>query len=198
VKIAYAVAWQESDGTRHSGRLDLGDVDFRLTGRNGGGPAEMAVPYTSIRNFQIVGSSVDRLQNRPTLLVELSDGRQLKIASVAQSGIAAEIAHHLGELTGRQNASEREALVVPLVPGSQAQAEALLADGPPFDPADFGLERHEVYVTDSEVVFVFEGAPRRFLERLAEAQTVWKAAEAWRPVIAGPIRLGLQAYAWPR
>ena len=197
MKIAYAVAWQESDGSRHSGRLDLGTADFRLTGRNGDGPAELAVPYASIRKFQIAGSSVDRFQDRPTLLVELSDGRQLKITSVAQSGIVAEIAHHLGELTG-QSTSEREALVVPLVPGGQAQAEALLTEGPPFDPAAFGLERHEVYVTESEVVFVFEGAPRTFLEHLAEEQTVWRAAEAWRPVIAGPIRLGLQAYAWRR
>ena len=63
-------------------------------------------------------------------------------------------------------------------------------------PGALGLESHDVYVTDAEVVFVFEGIPSAFVERLAAEQTIWDATEAWKPLIAGPIRYADQAYAW--
>ena len=35
--------------------------------------------------------------------------------------------------------------------------QALLEDGPPFDPAEIpGLERHQVFLTADEAVFVFD------------------------------------------
>jgi hypothetical protein len=197
MRVTYAVSWEEPGGSPGSGRLELGTQALTLEGRNGRSSVSLAYPYRDISDFRIAGAPHERLQGGPTLIVGLAGKGLLRIASVAQPGILAEIAHRLGELTGRQDTREREAVVVPLRPGSQTKAEALLAQGPPFDPADFGLERHEVFVTDSEVVFVFEGAAGVFSERLAAEQTVWKVAEAWRPLIAGPIRLGLQAYAWP-
>ena len=80
------------------------------------------------------------------------------MASVAQPGIVAELADRLHGLTGRWDTPERVALVVPIRPGSQAQAESLLAAGPPFDPSEFDLVSHAVFVTESEVVFLFEGS----------------------------------------
>jgi hypothetical protein len=196
MQITYAVTWQGSDGLR-SGRLELGPDALRLEGRNGRGPDAKVVRYDDVRELRLARSSGDRLHGRPTLLLELSDGSELKVASVAQPGIVAELADRLGSLTGQQNGVERQALVVPLRPGTQAEAEALLSRGPPFDPEDFGLQRHEVFLTDSEVVFVFEGRSDVFRDHVAAERTIWTAAEAWRPLIAGPIRLGLQAYAWP-
>ena len=34
--------------------------------------------------------------------------------------------------------------------------EALIANGPPFDPNDLGFHRHAAYLTAEEVVFFFE------------------------------------------
>jgi hypothetical protein len=197
MQISYAVTWQEPDGGRHSGRLELGANALWLVGRNGHGHGSKVVRYGDLKEFRLARSSGDRLQGRPTLLLELSNGTELKLASVAQPGIVAELADRLSGLTGSWGRPEREALVVPIRPGSQRQAEVLLANGPPFDPSEFGLVSHEVYVTDREVVFVFEGSAEVFSEHLAAEQTVWKAAEAWRPLIDGPVRLGLRAYAWP-
>ena len=183
---------------RQSGRLQLGADALRLEGRNGDGRRKKVVRYGDLKEFRLARSSGDRLQGRPTLVLELSDGAELKLASVAQPGIVAELADRLHGLTGRWETPERVALVVPIRPGSRAQAETLVAAGPPFDPSEFGLVSHAVFVTESEVVFLFEGAAGAFSEHLAEAQAVWEAGESWLPLIDGHIRLGLQAYAWPR
>ena len=115
------------------------------------------------------------MQGRPTLVLELTNGSELKLASVAQPGIVAELADRLHGLTGRWDTPERVALVVPIRPGSQAQAETLLAAGPPFDPSEFGLVSHEVFVTEREVIFLFEGSPSVFAQHLAEDDSFWEA-----------------------
>jgi len=79
------------------------------------------------------------------------------------------------------------------------RARELIADGPPFDPEGTGLIAHQVYVTEREVVFVFEGAkPRAALEQLAGDPSVWRAAAAWRDILTGRPRLAEQAYDWSR
>ena len=194
--VTYAVTWQEAGGERHSGRLELGSDGLRLEGRNGAGVVSTVVSYADVVGYRVARSSGDRLQGRPTLIVELSGERTVKIASVAQSGVVGEVAERLAGLTAAARPVERVALVVPLRPGMKAEAEALLLQGPPFDPRVFGLERHEVFVTDEEVVFVFEGIPSVFVERIAADETIWDAANAWRPLIDGRMRYADQAYAW--
>ena len=50
----------------------------------------------------------------------------------------------------------RLVVVVPLADGAKDRARELLDKGPPFDPNATGLERHSVYLTDHEAVFIFE------------------------------------------
>jgi hypothetical protein len=194
--ITYAVTWQEPDGDRHSGRLELGTDALRLEGRNGAGALKRSVRYGDVERYRLARSSGDRLQGRPTLILELADDDEIKIASVAQPGIIGEVAERLAGLSARPARVERAALVVPLRPGAKAEAEALLDKGPPFDPRALGLEGHEVYVTDDEVIFLFEGVASEFVEHLAADETIWEAASAWRPLIDGRIRYADQAYSW--
>src|SRR5829696_8677955 len=49
------------------------------------------------------------------------------------------------------------ALVARLKDGAEPHARALLADGPPFDPAEHGFSHHAVYLSATEVVFVYRG-----------------------------------------
>jgi hypothetical protein len=196
MRVTYAVTWQEPEGDRHSGRLELGTDELRLDGRNGEGAVTRSIRYADVSRYRLARSSGDRLQGRPTLILELADDSALKIASVAQPGIIGEVAERLAGLAARPEAVERAALIVPLRPGAKAEAEALLGKGPPFDPQALGLESHEVYVTDDEVVFVFEGVPASFVERLAADESIWDAADAWRPLIEGHIRYADQAYVW--
>ena len=51
---------------------------------------------------------------------------------------------------------ERLALVARLKLGTQARAEELIGKGTPFDPLQIGFVRHSVFLSATEVVFVFE------------------------------------------
>jgi hypothetical protein len=102
----------------------------------------------------------------------------------------------LSALQQDRRLSERLALVVPLKPGAQPEAAALLAKGPPFDPSGLGLENHDVFLTDDEVLFVFEGMPDVLLSRAAENETIWKAAKAWEPLVEGSVRFAEPVYTW--
>jgi hypothetical protein len=93
---------------------------------------------------------------------------------------------------------ERVVVVVPLQPGAREVARMLLESGPPFDPGEVGLVAHEVLLTESEAVFVFEGADAgSVVEDLVGSAEVWEAAHEWRDWLAGRPRLAERAYAWP-
>lgn len=92
----------------------------------------------------------------------------------------------------------RLVLVVPLAEGARERARALLRLGPPFDPDAAGLERHHVFLTDYELVFVFEADAPQAVERLAADETLWEAAAGWSDLVAGPPRLAEDVYSWIR
>jgi hypothetical protein len=148
-------------------------------------------------NLRIARGSGDRLQGRPTLIVDLEGGGSLRVAGVAQPGIVSELATRLAELRHDRRLAERIAIVVPLKPGMKHRAASLLDGGPPFDPKELALESHEVFLTDREAVFVFEGFPTLVLERLAENETLWAAGSAWELLVDGSLRYAERAYAWP-
>lgn len=92
----------------------------------------------------------------------------------------------------------RAVVVVPLREGASRRAAELLRKGPPFDPEEIGLERHHVFLTDQEAVFVFEADDPGAAERLAANGSVWSAAVGWKDLVAGPPRLADDAYSWLR
>jgi hypothetical protein len=93
----------------------------------------------------------------------------------------------------------RLVVVAPLAEGTRERARELLADGPPFEPEGTSLSAHRVYLTEREVVFVFQGTqPRAALERLAGDAGMWRAAAAWREVLAGRPQIAEQVYDWRR
>jgi hypothetical protein len=78
---------------------------------------------------------------------------------------------------------ERLAIVAHLKEGSEARAAELIAQGPPFDLAEAGIARHSVYLSASEVVFVFEGEQvESALERLTDERPY--------PLGLGPVASG--------
>ena len=93
----------------------------------------------------------------------------------------------------------RLVLVVPLEEGAATRARELLRDGPPFELETTHLERHEVFLTDYEAVFVFETAGEApALELEAGDPPRRKAAAAWREVMAGRPRKAETAFSWER
>lgn len=93
----------------------------------------------------------------------------------------------------------RLVLVVPLREGTAARARALLAEGPPFELETTELERHEVYLTDREAVFLFETAgDEPPLQLRAGNPMLRQAAAAWRECMAGRPRKAETAFSWAR
>jgi hypothetical protein len=93
----------------------------------------------------------------------------------------------------------RLVVIVPFKAGDYEKARALLADGPPFDLEATEFERHDVYLTEREVVFVVESPGSSATLRLpGEDPSVWKAAAAWQQLMAAKPRKATTAYSWTR
>jgi hypothetical protein len=87
---------------------------------------------------------------------------------------------------------EQLAIVARLKPGAEPRAAELIANGPPFDPTESGLDGHTVYLSADEVVFVFEGHEVEWIvDRL-----VGEALERWRPLLDDQPRIARPVYVW--
>lgn len=93
----------------------------------------------------------------------------------------------------------RLVVVVPLKDGASEKARALLAKGPPFDLEATEFDRHEVYLSEREAIFLFETpGPSATLKLPGEDPSLWKVAATWQPLMAGRPRKALTAYSWRR
>lgn len=132
-------------------------------------------------------------------MLERSDGDAVRITSVDQPGIVAELAQRLAALHFERELSlTRVAVIVPLIEGAGDRARALLAAGPPFDPATWELEEHHVFATNSEVVFVFEAYDDGVLERLVRNSTLWASTSEWTEIVAGAPHIAPAVSSWSR
>lgn len=97
---------------------------------------------------------------------------------------------------------DRLAIVARLKSGSEVRAAELIARGAPFDPEERGFDRHVVFLSATEVVFVFEGPEvNAHLDDLIENPFRWMvsdAFEAWRPLIEDHPRIARERYFWER
>ena len=92
----------------------------------------------------------------------------------------------------------RIAIVAPLVDGARQRARELVMSGPPFDPDLAGLERHYVFLTGREAVFLFEADGPDAIEKLSADAALWVAASAWKDLLAAPPEVAENVYSWVR
>jgi hypothetical protein len=97
---------------------------------------------------------------------------------------------------------ERVAIVAHLKEGYEDRAAELIAKGAPFDLAETGVDRHSVYLSASEVVFVFEGHQVEWMvNELIDAPfhyELQRALEQWRAIVDGPPRIAREQFEWQR
>ena len=92
----------------------------------------------------------------------------------------------------------RIAFVSEIRPGRKADLERILSEGPPFDLAGAGFERHRVFVGDHDAVFLFEGVnPLKAVQSLATQRALTEQISKMMGILAAPRFLG-EVYAWDR
>jgi hypothetical protein len=95
---------------------------------------------------------------------------------------------------------ERLAIVAHLKEGSEIRAKEILAQGPPFDLAETGIVRHAIYLSASEVVFVFEGHDVEWIvDALVDEPfhpKLQDALDEWRAIVDGRPRIARVRFAW--
>src|SRR6266542_106529 len=90
-------------------------------------------------------------------------------------------------------------VVARLLPDAGPQAQRMLANGPPFDPEERGFHRHRVFLTATEVIFLFEAPDVEWVvDDIVNDPVVSAAFAAWRPLLEEPPRLAHLRYAWER
>jgi hypothetical protein len=95
---------------------------------------------------------------------------------------------------------ERVAIVAGLKPGASEQARRLVASGPPFDLKANGVERHSVFVSAAEVIFLFEGHEIEWaVDSLVDdpfQYDLQQAFDAWRAIVDGTPRVAQEQFEW--
>jgi hypothetical protein len=198
MKTSYSVVWREGEGPLARGKLEFRPERLRLDGMGPTSVASSEIEYGDLAGVRVGRAAADRIDGRPSLVLERRGRDPLAIASVVEPGMVGELAERLSALQCA-GAERRTAVVVPLLPGSYDAVRTLLAEGPPFDPAAMGLDRHLVFLTETEVVFVFESwLGASVLEPMLSEPGIWERAVAWHEYLAGPPRIAQGVYSWTR
>jgi hypothetical protein len=199
MRASYAVVWCEGELPRATGKLELLQRGLRLDGIRARERVALDVPYDDLAGMRIGRSNGERLNGSAALVLERRAAPAIRVASFGQPNLISEIAERVAALELGGAAVRRAAVVVPIMPGTHEAARALIEHGPPFDPGAVGLERHQVYLTTDEVVFLFEshlGEPP--LEALLADPALLEVAAEWQDILAGPPRIAESVYSWTR
>jgi len=95
---------------------------------------------------------------------------------------------------------ERVAIIARLKPGSEQRAVELVGAGAPFDLTNSGIARHSVYISATEVVFVFEAHEVEWIvDQLIDEPfhyELQQALEQWREIVDGPPHVAPERFGW--
>jgi hypothetical protein len=96
-----------------------------------------------------------------------------------------------------ENTMNRIVIVARLKQGKHSNAEKVLGEGPPFEPEELGFHRHGVYLTSTEVIFVFEAPEVEWIVNELINDPVTSAAFGpWHALIEGTPHIAHERYYW--
>ena len=96
----YAIVWRNGDEPVEAGKLELRADGIFLEGGNGVRDV-LEIPYEDLAALAIGRTAQDRLEGRPTLVLERRGGSRVAIAGVAQPGVVSELVERLATIAGR-------------------------------------------------------------------------------------------------
>ncbi len=96
--LSLPVMWSEQDDAARPGRLDLSASSLHLSGGSRDAAYDRLFDLTEIASAYIGRTAAMRIGDRTTLVVELHDGRKLRIAGVERPGAVRELAERLQQI----------------------------------------------------------------------------------------------------
>jgi len=190
----FAVAFRV-DSARATGALEVDHDRLLLRGGGAEHDLELEIPFSALEEVRIGRSPSERLNGYPAIILE-----RTALPAVHVAPLSALLLHELADLLASLgDRPEDDVLVVlaPLKPGCLGRARKLLAKGPPFDPASVRLSSHEVYLRETEAVFVFRGRDvRTRISKAVRRPSVWRAGIAWQHCFAAPPQIVELADVW--
>ena len=98
---------------------------------------------------------------------------------------------------GYATSMERVVLLARLKDGARARAEQLVTDEARADAPEDAFERGTIFLSDSEVVFLFEGADAAEAVRAILDDPVRSTVVTpWLPLFEGPLHQARAAHSW--
>jgi hypothetical protein len=201
--MEYAVAWCDADHQRHLGRARVEDLALVLEGTPPGGVRRtIRIPAS---DMSAVG--LNRWRPSPAVAVESPAGEVVVELLLGGWGAAHQLENAIASAradTPSPTSEEGPAMVDQIAvlaeirPGKRGALERALEQGPPFDLGMEGFEHHEVFVGDTDVVFVFTGpGAASELRRIAATPELFRHAIHMADILAAP-RLLEQTFHWDR
>jgi hypothetical protein len=102
---SYGVVWQEDGAAPVAGKLEIDSAQLRLEGNYSSRLTARMIEPGELAGVHVGRESADRLDGRPTLVLDLAAGGKIRIAALAQAGIVAEIAERLAAFEPRMRAA---------------------------------------------------------------------------------------------
>jgi hypothetical protein len=96
---------------------------------------------------------------------------------------------------------DRFVLAARLKPDGLQHAETLLAEHSALgaEELDTAFDRHAIFLSDTEVIFLFEGEGSPEAVRALFNDPVWSTlVSRWLPILDGPLHRAREAYFWRR
>lgn len=197
--VEYPVAWVDRTHARHVGKASFDGDGLVLDG---------AAPGSPRRRIRIPGSAIThvdlhRWAPAPAVAVTGRDGEVVVELLLGGWGAAhqfADAVYGVAHATREEGEAmtDQIAILAEIRPGKRADLERALAEGPPFDLTKEGFEHHEVFLGDSDAVFVFTGpGVASQLRRMAGTPDLFRHVVKMTDLLAAP-RLLQQTFRWDR
>ncbi len=94
--------------------------------------------------------------------------------------------------------TDKISVIAQIRPGKRDELERMLEQGPPFDLGAEGFERHEVFLGDTDALFIFTGpGAMSQIERMAGSRALYAQVIKMSGYLSAP-RVLNQTFEWHR
>jgi hypothetical protein len=190
--VEYAVAWTDENHRRHLGRARVDGDEFVLEGTPPGGLRRTLVMSAE----KITGVGLNRWRPSPAVAVGGPDGEVVVELLLGGWGAAHQLQNAIAAAredvrpvagTNGPEINDRVAILAEIRPGKRADLERALAHDHRLGLPGESFEHPEVFLGDTEVIFVFTGpgAASR-LREIAETPEHFRQATRMTEILAAP------------